>query len=206
MVVFLHFWKVSVDKRGFCRALALYAESFLLPCSQFLCRRPSVSLYLPAYLFPAAYLAVAALCWKRARTLSQSTVWQTKTADGQQNRTSLRIPLLHRPQLPGKTARQSNREDKWRRIRRWKRRTRWQLGLTNSIHETCASSAPWKQKVSSSSLPISFSFPSSTVRSEVTVGYRTAALELAGGFQSHSRTLHEDGCFCYSYATPLPVM
>lgn len=66
---------------------------FLLPCSQFLCRRPSVSLYLPTYLFPAAYLAVAVLCWKREGMLSQSTFGK-QNSRRQQNQTSLQSPIL----------------------------------------------------------------------------------------------------------------
>ena len=112
MVVFLHFWKVSEDKRGFCWALALCTESLLPPCSQFLCRWPSVSLYLPTYLFPAAYLAVAVLCWRLASMLRQSTFGKQNSRQ-QQNSNFPPIPFFLIPQLPRKIRREQ--------IRTWKR-------------------------------------------------------------------------------------
>lgn len=73
MVVFLHFWKVSVDKRRILPATSITSWFFSLPCSQFLCRRLSDSFHQANYLFPAVYLATAELCWKPHWTLCQST-------------------------------------------------------------------------------------------------------------------------------------
>lgn len=62
MVVFLHFWKVSVDKRKrICRPLAFCSDSFQLPCRHLPCRRLSDSSHHLGNLFPANYLATAEL-------------------------------------------------------------------------------------------------------------------------------------------------
>lgn len=72
MVVFLHFWKVSGDKRMILPATSITEWFFSLPCSQFLCRRLSDSFHQAYYLFPAVYLVTAELCWKLRWTLCQS--------------------------------------------------------------------------------------------------------------------------------------